>query len=176
VASVFALNHVTNLLPKFAKFRSLLWTFGLIPVIIFLAREAMIYQSTMAYSSYSISGVNHPIEHLARESELRFTRMLESQSKTYDEAHEEYVRRYAVTPPPGFDQWFKFATTHDSPITDDFDMIHQMLQPFLKFSGKEIADLMQKAWETQENDIWQQRAGFPRPLSFQVVLIWSKRS
>jgi len=114
VASILAFNHVVHVLPQSAKFRSMLWAFGNIPVVVFLAREAMVFQAAVVYRSYSLSGVEHPIEHLAREAHSRFTRVLENQSKTYNEAYTNYVRRYSMTPPPGFDQWFEFATNHES--------------------------------------------------------------
>jgi hypothetical protein len=154
VSSFLVLRYTIQLLPQSTKFRSVLWMFGLIPAVTLLAKEAMILQTSASYSSYSNAGIEHPIEHLAREAESRFTRMLETQSKTCDEARKKYTQRYSMPPPPGFDNWFMFATNHESPIIDNFDVIHQTLKPFFKLSGNELAGLTQRSWTTPWNDIW----------------------
>ncbi|CRG90399.1 hypothetical protein PISL3812_07443 [Talaromyces islandicus] len=51
-------------------------------------------------------------------------------SNNLKEAVLEYKRRYNQYPPPGFDQWYDFATSRNSPIIDDFDQIYSDLAPF----------------------------------------------
>jgi hypothetical protein len=154
VASLFALGYIIRSLPQSATFKSMLWGIWLIPLISFVAQEATIAQASMSYSSYSASGINHPSEDLIRNAISRFVRMLETQSSTYEEAHEEYIRRYGIIPPPGFEDWYNFATFHQSFIIDDFDVIHEVLKPFFHLSGQDVARLMKGARDAPENDLW----------------------
>jgi hypothetical protein len=154
IASFFALGHTIHLLPQSTAFKSTLWGFWLIPILSFVANEAMIERASISYLSYSASGEDHPIESLVRDAKSRFARLLESQSKTYAEAHQEYIRRYGMTPPPGFDHWFEFANNHQSPLIDDFDVIHKTLTPFYNISGHEVVRLMQSARDAPGNELW----------------------
>lgn len=154
VSSFIALFYIVQILPQSAKARSALWLFGLCTLVSFAATEGMIQQSSMSYSSYSAAVVEHPIEILARRADARFSHRLESQSRSFDEAIKEYIRRYSMPPPPGFEDWFEFATTHDSPIIDNFDVLYQTLRPFFQLSGNEITNIMRGAFITPLNDLW----------------------
>lgn len=152
--SLLPLGHVIHSLPPSAPFRSKLWFSGLLPLIVVFVKEKSIVQTNMSYASYLSSGLEHPIEQLTRDAESHFARAIQVQSRTYPDAHTEYVRRYKMNPPPGFDTWFKFATLHGSPIIDDFDVIHKTLKPFFSLSGQEIVALMVEARITLGNDLW----------------------
>lgn len=52
------------------------------------------------------------------------------QSKSLNEAAQEYSRRHGIPPPPGFDKWYEYAVSVDSPIIDDFTQIHTDLLPY----------------------------------------------
>lgn len=53
-----------------------------------------------------------------------------AQSQTANDAAAAYKARYAVPPPPKFNEWHAFALKHKSPIIDTFDQIHTDLLPF----------------------------------------------
>lgn len=50
----------------------------------------------------------HPIFELLRNAEERWSKKLQGASKTFDEAFNEYVKRYHRLPPVGFDTWCEF--------------------------------------------------------------------
>lgn len=56
--------------------------------------------------------------------------MLHRQSTTLQAARTEYQRRYKLTPPPGFDQWYGYAVEHSSPVIDEFDDLMADLKVF----------------------------------------------
>ncbi|GKZ47533.1 F-actin-capping protein subunit beta [Aspergillus brasiliensis] len=85
---------------------------------------------------------------------LEFEETLHRQSRTYTAACEEYRRRYKIEPPPGFEEWYQFATAHQSPIIDDFDAIYNSIRPLLKLSGKEINENINNARNLSGNDLW----------------------
>ena len=64
--------------------------------------------------------------------------LVESQSKTIEEATREYLRRYSREPPPGFDKWFAYAQSKHSVLIDDFDMIHDNLKLFWDISPQRL--------------------------------------
>ncbi|KAG6007735.1 hypothetical protein E4U21_005574 [Claviceps maximensis] len=72
----------------------------------------------------------HPIEYLSQTAEHDFSATLHRQSKTLEEAVEEYRRRYGLPPPPHFDKWFAFAKENDVELLDEFDTIHDLMTPF----------------------------------------------
>lgn len=61
-----------------------------------------------------------------------------SLSQTLDESVSEYWRRYQLPPPPGFDAWYRYATSRNSVIIDDYDSIFDDLRPYWGISPAEI--------------------------------------
>jgi hypothetical protein len=51
----------------------------------------------------------HPIDVLLKRGEETFEKMKAGQSKSLQEAVEEYQRRYGRKPPRGFDHWWEYA-------------------------------------------------------------------
>jgi hypothetical protein len=51
----------------------------------------------------------HPIKTLVRQAELEFEELLARQSKAFEAAASEYLRRYHRHPPLGFEIWYAFA-------------------------------------------------------------------
>ncbi|GAM89510.1 hypothetical protein ANO11243_075490 [Dothideomycetidae sp. 11243] len=88
---------------------------------------------------------NHPIKQLHDRAMESFTKMINRQSKTLDQAIHEYEHRYGRAPPLGFDKWFEFAKEKDSAIVDDFDTIAESLQFLWHISPADIEDNYRKA-------------------------------
>lgn len=59
-------------------------------------------------------------------------------SQTANDAAVTYKARYALPPPPHFDQWHDFARKHNSPVIDAFDQIHADLMPFWGLSPAQL--------------------------------------
>ena len=62
-------------------------------------------------------------------------------SESLDEAVQEYKKRYAIAPPPGFDEWYRYATKRKSAIIDDFDQIYEDLLPFRALPPQRLRQL-----------------------------------
>ncbi|KAI9790198.1 MAG: hypothetical protein M1835_001155 [Candelina submexicana] len=78
-----------------------------------------------------------------------------SQSGSLDTAVTEYQRRYQRHPPPGFDEWYKFARDRSSLFIDEFDSINIDLSPFWSLSSTELRF---RVWQMNANP-WNEIAG-----------------
>jgi len=58
--------------------------------------------------------------------------MISRQSKTLEQAVARYVQKNNRSPPPGFEEWFKFAQDHQSAIIDDYGQLDKDLEPLRK--------------------------------------------
>lgn len=130
--------------------RSVLWALGVLPLVPFLAS-----MFDMRALTTPLPRERHPVEALARAAEAAFDAMLERQSRNYTAAEAEYRRRYGMEPPPGFEAWYGYAVARESPIIDEFDMIHEAMAPFLKFSGLRIRENMKGAGGESGVDMWE---------------------
>lgn len=73
---------------------------------------------------------HHPVARLVSDARTAFNKTLQHQSKSLAEAVTEYQRRYKMPPPPHFDEWYKFATSRNTVLIDEFDTIYHTLLPF----------------------------------------------
>ncbi|GJN88899.1 hypothetical protein Rhopal_001870-T1 [Rhodotorula paludigena] len=92
--------------------------------------------------AYSISPASppHPIHHLIREAEDAWAAKVARQSKTLEQAVAEYERRYKQRPPRGFDAWFAFAQANDVQLLDEYDSIHERIEPFAGLSPETLRE------------------------------------
>ena len=74
-------------------------------------------------------------------------------SQTLGQAVQEYRRRYGRRPPPGFDEWHKYATARNSVIIDDYDSIHNDLLPFWAFSPQAIRERTREILSDPWNEV-----------------------
>ena len=81
----------------------------------------------------------HPILPLLTNARTSWSKKLTSQSSTFDRATKTYKARYGMTPPPGFDKWFAFATQgRNHSLVDEYDQLMQDLKPYRSLSPQEI--------------------------------------
>lgn len=154
MASFLTIGQVIQTLPKQAKARMTLWAFSVVFLVPYLANVLAI---GVAQSSVRLSfnhSTEHPVEVLIKNAKADFESLLQRQSQSYTAAHSEYQRRYSVDPPPGFKAWYEYAKLHESPIVDDFDMIHDSISPFWRLSGKEILEIMSDVQNTSDSELW----------------------
>ncbi|KAI0451263.1 hypothetical protein F5B21DRAFT_487786 [Xylaria acuta] len=151
VASLVSLGQTVSLLPKQATMRSTLWVLAFLPVLTYLANLNAI---RIARSSALVHFEKHPVEVLTREAKANFDSLLRSQSKTYPAAYAEYQRRYGFDPPRGFEEWYKFAQSYQSPVIDEFDIVSEGITPFLKLSGKEVLEVMSQVYDEPDHELW----------------------
>jgi hypothetical protein len=64
--------------------------------------------------------------------------MLSGQSKTLEEAEDEYRRRYRRETPKWFPKWYEFAAARNALFIDEFDNIEDNFAPFRDLSGAEM--------------------------------------
>ncbi|ORY59155.1 uncharacterized protein BCR38DRAFT_351634 [Pseudomassariella vexata] len=152
MASFLSLGQVITMLPKQAKAKSALWVLSLVSLAPYLANLLAI---KLAGSSSSLI---HPEEHhvqvLIQNAKADFETLLQKQSKSYTAAHDEYQRRYGLEPPPGFEAWYEFARSQQSPIIDDFDVIFKGVSPFWRLSGKEVLEIMSRMHDAPNSELW----------------------
>ncbi|KAF5628914.1 beta-1 2-xylosyltransferase 1 [Fusarium sp. NRRL 52700] len=151
--STLSLYQTIQLLPKQSKGKILLWSCLSASFIPYLYNEYMIHDTTStAFTAFT--SPSHPIKLLTQEAAPIFHRKLLNQSRTYPEAVKQYRQRYGLDPPPGFEAWFQYALKHNSPIIDEFDTIYSAISPFLKMSGKEVSEMIEKVYKTPQSEVW----------------------
>lgn len=96
------------------------------------------YFSRLTGSGPKKPKIVHPIPAQIKAAEVKFSKMIASQSRSLSQAVAEYKRRYDRPPPPGFDEWYKFAVDNNAVIIDEYDQLMEDLQPFWLLSGEEI--------------------------------------
>ncbi|TPX14747.1 uncharacterized protein E0L32_005142 [Thyridium curvatum] len=148
VAAGIALMQAVRVLPD-ARYKNFLWALILVPLIS-SAGQIGWDGSRLADDSGWLSGLptyygRHPIQDLVERSKATFQTKLEQQSQTLDQAVTEYRRRYHMEPPPGFDDWFKFAKEKKSLIIDNYDTIFDSVAPFLNLKPQSIRSFMEEA-------------------------------
>ncbi|OAQ96711.1 hypothetical protein LLEC1_04918 [Akanthomyces lecanii] len=152
--SGLSLGQAIYKLPSRAKSRSSLWVFMLVTLIPYAANMFAIRRAEIAVQHTFGGSREHPVDILMRGANAQFSGLLHRQSKSFEDAQIEYRRRYRIDPPPGFEAWYKFAVANQSPIIDEFDIIHKQVEPFLKFSGVELRRIMDATFSANGSDVW----------------------
>lgn len=142
------------MLPRQLKAKSFLWLLVLVPVIhlmrdVYAARTAR----SLAHQSFDRSH-EHPVEALIVNGNMSFQELRQTQSHSYKTACDEYRRRYKAEPPPGFEAWYEFAVSNNSPIIDDFDSIYDSISPFWSIDGAEVSKQMAQAFGMANSEVW----------------------
>ncbi|KAJ5542538.1 hypothetical protein N7535_004960 [Penicillium sp. DV-2018c] len=108
-----------------------------------------------AMSKHRLVQQIHPIDLLIHNGSLHHDSYLAqaSSSRTLQDAVSEYRRRYKQHPPPGFDQWYQYATDRSSVIIDDFDQIHHDLLPFRALAPEHIRAMTHELATNPFNDL-----------------------
>ncbi|KAH7121851.1 hypothetical protein B0J13DRAFT_456712 [Dactylonectria estremocensis] len=151
--SFLALAQAIYMLPKQANTRSILWGFLLISLVPYVLNLYAISFEQSSAPNFDWT-YPHPVEALAQKAKQDFEQISNRQSRTYLEACKEYERRYSKEPPPGFEAWYAFAASNQSPIIDDFDLIYDAVSPFWKLSGREVLEVMRNAQRAEGGELW----------------------
>ncbi|KAM0752099.1 hypothetical protein T439DRAFT_200763 [Meredithblackwellia eburnea MCA 4105] len=94
----------------------------------------------------------HPIHLLIREGEQKWAAKLAKQSQTFQEAVQEYRKRYNMAPPRGFDKWYEFAKKRGVQLIDEYDSILDRILPFASLPRdvlKQRSEMLQ-----HDKDFW----------------------
>lgn len=101
--------------------------------------------TTATTATASAATGDHPIDTLIKKAEEEFSVILKAESKTLADAAAAYRKRRGRHPPPGFDDWFKFAQDKNAIIVEDFwDQIYHDLEPFWALPPPQIR---KDAWD-----------------------------
>lgn len=154
LAAGCALGQVITLLPRGrrGKAQLSLWLFLLVPLSSHLANVRAIRSSQQ--QSHPWSEHPHPAEILIDNARVQWESLVQHQSPNYTAASMEYRRRYHMEPPDGFEEWYNFATLHQSPLIDDFDTIYHAVSPFWRRSGVEVLQVMEHVKAHPATDVW----------------------
>ncbi|KAL6903260.1 glycosyltransferase family 90 protein [Trichoderma evansii] len=153
-STLFAIGQIIHMLPKQMKYRQALWILPLLVILPYMKNTVDI-SSLKSAAQLSFDGSpDHPVEAMVNNANDGFEKMKRMQSRSYLAAHKEYIRRYGVEPPPGFQAWYEFAVSNNSPIIDEFDTMTNRILPFLKLSGKEIMDTMNLLQNDPRSETW----------------------
>jgi hypothetical protein len=73
----------------------------------------------------------HPIEYLMNAAKKRFQKMKNNEIHTIDQAAAQYRKLRGRHPPPAFDAWYHYASSHNAIINERFwDQMYDDLAPF----------------------------------------------
>ncbi|KAK0610388.1 hypothetical protein B0T17DRAFT_464843, partial [Bombardia bombarda] len=87
----------------------------------------------------------HPIDVLIRAGEKEFAEKLSREAKSLADAAAAYRKRRGRHPPPGFDEWYKFAKENNAVMVEDFwDQVYHDLEPFWALKP---ARIRKDAWD-----------------------------
>lgn len=154
LVSSLALCQTIHLIPGQVKGKPILWGFSLISLLPYLSNVWAIRNAQPFPLGGSRMPAMHPVEALVSHATDHFEHLLRNQSKSYQAASDEYRQRYRQEPPPGFEAWWRFAESNQSPIIDEYDMIYDAVSPFWKLSGQEVLDMMEKVTATPQSEVW----------------------
>jgi hypothetical protein len=95
--------------------------------------KASLTSWTNIYGSAPLPTVasSHPIDHLIQGAQSTFDEILTRQSTTLAEAASAYRKARGRHPPPGFGDWYKYASENDAIVVEDFwDQIYHDINPY----------------------------------------------
>lgn len=95
----------------------------------------------------------HPIHVLRAEADQRWREYESGRSLTFRQTLEKYRRNYGRHPPPGFEEWYKFARKKNVFNIDDFDQVMDDLRPFWAIEPKTIRQYAAHMWENPDHGI-----------------------
>ncbi|GAA6056634.1 hypothetical protein JCM3770_006321 [Rhodotorula araucariae] len=110
-----------------------------------------------ASTSPALTAQPHPIHYLIREAGAAWQAKVARQSTTLAEAVAEYQRRYRQAPPRGFDAWFAFAQNNSVQLLDEYDSIHERLQPYAALRPevlRERSAILQNTSQWDGQELW----------------------
>jgi hypothetical protein len=89
----------------------------------------------------------HPIDTLIERAEKEFQEVLKKETHDLKSAAKVYRERRGRHPPPGFDEWFKFAKDNKAVVVEDFfDQIYHDLNPYW---GLSPATMRSEGWDNE---------------------------
>ena len=80
----------------------------------------------------------HPIRQLMHDADEAFQRYDADRSTTFKQTVQKYRLKHGRHPPPGFDQWYRFAREKKAHNIDDFQQIQDDMRPFWAVPPREI--------------------------------------
>lgn len=154
VTSGLALAQIIRLLPTRGKWKHCLWAFLLASLAPYLAKSWAVRGLETATRRSFTGDLVHPVDALVDNAKASTESFLGRQSRSYVAACNAYRQRYSTEPPAGFEDWYHFATAHQSPVIDDFDTIYRSVSPFWRLSGPDILQIMDEAQAETGSEIW----------------------
>lgn len=95
----------------------------------------------------------HPISKMIAEADKKWREYSDNRSMTFKETVSKYRKKYGRYPPPGFEQWYRFARERNVYNIDDFEQIMDDLRPFWAVEPHVIRTLAAHMWEKDDDGI-----------------------
>ena len=136
LASLLSLGQTIEMVPKGGKSRPALWALAALPLITFLGN---VYVDSV--SSMSLLRLDqYPRRGPRPKGRADFDALLHGSRATTPPRHQSTADGYGLEPPSGFEAWYDYAVARESPIIDDFDMIHEAIAPFSKDERAQVRE------------------------------------
>ena len=92
----------------------------------------------------------HPISLLMQEADKQWRKYEDGRSISFRQTVRTYRRKYGRHPPPGFEEWYKYARRRNVHNIDDFDQIADDIRPFWAVEPKVLRNLAAHMWRDKE--------------------------
>lgn len=97
-----------------------------------------VWKKSQEPAAWKVIPDEHPVRELMHQADIAFQQYDGDRSKTLRETVEKYRKAHGRHPPPGFNDWYKFARQRKVHNIDDFQQIHDDLRPFWGIPPAEI--------------------------------------
>ncbi|KAF2847801.1 glycosyltransferase family 90 protein [Plenodomus tracheiphilus IPT5] len=139
VAGLLALAQAIHVVPTNNKHRYCLWVFSIVYMVPYCVHFSRVRAASLDANYTYRTCDNHPVAKLIGDAKADFEALLQGQSTSLQATKAEHRRRYGHDPPP---------------VTDEFDIIGQLLAPFRGLSGLQLTNVTEKAFEEPGSELW----------------------
>lgn len=152
MTALVTLLQIFQALQQSSWLRRTITVFCVVPLYPFLNHHPVDLASS-SYFSWTGSSSRHPIDLTVQAARTNFEKLYSQQSQSLVEMTEEYKRRHGRSPPPGFDDWYKFAIKNNVPLIDEYDILTKSIEPYWQINPVNLRDSLKQALSLGSPDL-----------------------